>query len=100
MWSFGVNRVSKPKKRKLLLPHIPFAIALNTIGRETGDGIPGASTAKTTSLGITCQPPPLPFDLAAPSDRGFNTRWRQGIQNVLLILCFVTFVHVVLMFFL
>ena len=53
--TFGVNRVSKPKKRKLLLPHIPFAIALNTIGRETGDGIPGASTAKTTSLGIIRQ---------------------------------------------
>ena len=35
-----------------MLPHIPFAIALNTIGRETGEGIPGASTAKTTSLGI------------------------------------------------
>ena len=37
--------------RKLMLPHIPFAIALNTIGREMGDGIPGANTAKTTSLG-------------------------------------------------
>ena len=34
-----------------MLPHIPFAIALNTIGREMGDGIPGANTAKTTSLG-------------------------------------------------
>ena len=37
--------------RKLMLPHIPFAIALNTIGREMGEGIPGANTAKTTSLG-------------------------------------------------
>ena len=37
--------------RKLMLPHIPFAIALNTIGREMGSGIPGANTAKTTSLG-------------------------------------------------
>jgi len=26
-------------------------MALNTIGREAGEGIPGASTAKTTSLG-------------------------------------------------
>ena len=71
--SFGVfwGRI-KTLKRKLLLPHIPFAIALNTIGRETGDGIPGASTAKTTSLGITCQPTPLPFDPAAPSDRGYT----------------------------
>ena len=28
------------------------AIALNTIGREMGDGVPGANTARTTSLGI------------------------------------------------
>ena len=26
-------------------------MALNTIGRETGKGIPGGSTARTTSLG-------------------------------------------------
>ena len=39
--------------RKLMLPHIPFAIALNTIGREMGEGIPGANTARTTSLGTS-----------------------------------------------
>jgi len=33
------------------MPHSPFSVALNTIGREMGDGIPGASTARTTSIG-------------------------------------------------
>jgi hypothetical protein len=36
--------------RKLLGPHMPYNIALNTIGRAEG-GVPGAASGRVTSIG-------------------------------------------------